>query len=223
MQNMKSKLRRSLELVSIVLAAMGAIFFGPAVLGKLGLDPEPVSAMASVVAAVVGAIAARAAFRAAQESSFSARDSARAVALAQKPIIRMTMKPHEENSTGLMKVDLENLSQQPVRNGLLRWALRDGTSGFMEIPVISARTHPFGGMIHDPEREASYTLGTFDDSLEGTDRVSFEYSGPSNVIRWQLNQEEIYRKDDGGTLHMRHDEWMPIPQLKDRTQYEHEA
>ena len=209
-------------LILILVISVGLILLAPTILNSLKLEPEPVSAIASAVAAVVGAIAAYAAFLAARESSSSARDSARAVALALKPTVRVAMKPGEKDGTGWMTVELEILSQQPVRKGLLRWSLRDGTRGFADVPLIEARTSPFGAMIHNPERLTSYTVGAFDDSMAGIDRVSFEYSGASDAVRWKLTQEVtcVVFEIGSGPVHERNGEWVPSPQMKGREQYE---
>lgn len=207
----RMKMIYRLVLVLVMAATVGLPIFAPRILEALNLDADPLAAVSSAIAAVGGAVAAVAALMAARESSSSARDSARAVAFAQKPVVRVAMKPSEKDKGGWMDVEIENLSQYMVREGKLRWTLRDGNHGVMDIPPIEARTRPFGGMFHDAERLTTYPIGSFDDALPGVDRLSFEFYGIGQSVRWELSQKVIYEVDESGPVHERHEGWMPIP------------
>lgn len=220
----RTKLIYGVVLGLVILISVGSLFFAPRILAALNLEAEPVATVSSAIAAVGGAIAAVAALMAARESSSSARDSARAVAFAQKPIVRIAMKPSEKDATGWMDVEIENLSQHLVTKGTLRWTLRDGRHGVMDIPPIEARTRPYGGMVHDSERVMTIPIGTFDDALAGADRLSFEFFGISQIVRWKLSQEAIYEVNtNSGLVHERYDRWMPAPQRVSVSQTEVEV
>lgn len=79
----------------LVMLILGLLIFAPKILAAFSLEAEPVGTASSAIAAIGGAVAAFAALMAARESSSSARDSARAVAYAQKPLVRIAMKPSQ--------------------------------------------------------------------------------------------------------------------------------
>ena len=208
----------------LVMLILGLLIFAPKILAALSLEAEPVGTASSAIAAIGGAVAAFAALMAARESSSSARDSARAVAYAQKPLVRIAMKPSQRETTGWMDVEIENLSQHFIRRGILRWTLRDGNHGVMDIPPIDARTTPFGGMVHDSEHMMTCPIGPFDDAFAGADRLSFEFFGVSQSVHWKISQEAIFEvTENSGSVQERHGRWMPNPHRMRVTQTEIEV
>lgn len=185
---------------------------------ELELQPDTLAAVAGVVSAAASAVAALAAFGAARHSSQAAHDSSRALSLATKPEPDIQSDVRESathQGRGRMEISVENLSQKPIIEAVLRWHLRDGAAGYIEVGNISGRTRPYGGMLHAPQDLRTFTVDNVDDTLPGVDRFQLEYGAELGPIRWVRTVRISYKLSDTARI-LRNGKSAPQPYVADK-------
>lgn len=189
MERWAKSVRSHLPFVLWTLVVIALLVVGYQVFQALKLNAGDIGAVSGSIAAVAGALAAIAALGAARESRKTAQDATKALALATRPLpeLRMHIERSEiDPSLTSMTIDIENLSVHPMRGGLLRWSLRDGTTGSHAVGEIRGRKTPFGGMIHRAEGvETLLAAAAFNSGIGGVDRVTLDYWGGVRDVTWR--------------------------------------